>query len=128
MCESQCGQGFILIGEMCQFCQDIDDLFAHQLQGIAHDDDISVVTDITACSAEVDDALGFGTLQTIGIDMAHDIMADYLFARNGIFIINILCMRLQLRDLLIRDRKAELLLNLCQCDPQFPPGTEFFIL
>ena len=76
----------------------------------------------------MDDSLCLGALQTIGIYMAHDIMADHFLTSAGFFIINIFRVRLQFRDLLVCNRKTKLLLNLSQCDPQFSPGTELHVL
>ena len=115
--ESQCGHCLIFIREGSKLCQNVDQLFADQLKCLTHDDDIRIIADIAACRAQMDDALCLRALQTIGIDMAHDIMTDHFFTRAGFFIINILRMRFQFRDLFVGDRDPEFLLDLRQCDP-----------
>ena len=55
----------------------------------------------------MNDACCLGTLLAIGIYMAHHIMTDFLFSRLGHIIIDILCMGLELVNLLLgNDRLA----------------------
>ena len=76
----------------------------------------------------MDDSFCFRTLYTICINMGHNIMANFLLAGFCHIIINIFCMGFQFIDLLLCDRKSQLLLGLCQCDPQLSPGAEFHVL
>ena len=47
----EAGHILILFGESGEVCKDIDDLFADQLEGVPHDDDVGVVADIAGGSA-----------------------------------------------------------------------------
>ena len=124
----QAGHGLVLLGKLGQIGQHADDLLAHKLQCLAHDDDIGIVTDIAAGSTQMDDALCLGALQAVGIDMAHNIMADELFAGDGVLIVDIVLVGLQLGDLLIGDGKALSLFRLSQCDPQPAPSLELVVV
>ena len=124
----QAGHGLVLVGELGQICQHADDLLAHELQALAHDDDVGVVTDIAAGRAQMDDALCLGALQAVGVDVAHHVMADELLARNGVLIVDVVLVRLQLGNLLIGDGQALLLLGLSQRDPQPAPGAELVVV
>ena len=115
------------VRELGKLCQNIDQFPAYQAERFAHDDHIGIISHVAACRAEMDDTLSLGALQSVRIDMAHDIMADYLLTRLCFRIVNILSVFLQLRDLLICDRKSQLLLRLCQRDPQFSPCPEFHV-
>ena len=51
----------------------------------------------------MDDALCLGALQAVGVDVAHHVMADELLARNGVLIVDVVLVCLQLGNLLIGD-------------------------
>ena len=55
-------------------------------------------------------------------------MADELLARNGVLIVDVVLVRLQLGNLLIGDGQALLLLGLSQRDPQPTPGAELVVV
>ena len=65
----------------------------------------------------MDDALCLWALRPVGIDMAHDIMAYFLFPCLCHIIVNIPGMGFQLFNLLIRDPQSQLLLGLSQGNP-----------
>ena len=79
-------------------------------------------------SAKMDDALCLGALQAVGVDVAHHVMADELLARNGVLIVDVVHVRLQLGNLLIGVGQALLLLGLSQRDPQPAPGAELVVV
>ena len=54
----------------------------------------------------MDDALCLGALQAVGVDVAHHVMADELLARDGVLIVDVVLVRLQLGNLLIGDGQA----------------------
>ena len=76
----------------------------------------------------MDDALCLGALQAVGVDVAHHVMAHQFFARDGIFVVDVVLVRFQLGDLLVGDGKALLLLGLGQRDPQLAPGAELVVV
>ena len=76
----------------------------------------------------MNDAFGIRALLTVGIDMGHDVMADFLLTGFGHIIIDVIFGSLQFFDLLVCDGKAQLLFCLSQGDPQAAPGTELIVL
>ena len=127
MGESQGRLIFVFICEIAELGDDVDKLFANQLQGFAHHDNIRVVAYIAGSCSQVDDSFCLGTLHTVCVYMGHYIVADDLFPFFRHFIVDILRMAFQLLDLLVGDGKAQLFLSLCQGDPELSPGAEFHI-
>ena len=125
---SQAGHILVLLGKIGQVGQHADQLFAHQLQAFAHDDNIGVIANIAAGSTQVDDTLCLGALQAVSVNMAHDIVAHQLFAGSGFLVIDVILVGFQLGNLGVGDSKTLLLLRLGQRDPQSAPGAEFVIL
>ena len=76
----------------------------------------------------MDNALRLRTLYTVGIHMAHNVMAHFLLARFCHVVVDISRMAFQLIDLLLCDRKSEFLFCLCQRNPESSPGLELHIL
>ena len=81
----------------------------------------------------MNDACCLRALLAIGINMAHNVMANNLLARLRHVIVNVIGMCLQLIDLLLRDdglsvlRKAKLHLRFSQGNPKLSPGSEFHV-
>ena len=76
----------------------------------------------------MDDALRLRALETIGIHVAHDIVPHDALPRLGILVIDLILMRLELRDLLVGNIQPELLLCLRKRNPQPSPGAELLLL
>ena len=56
LCRLEMGEGkggliLILIGKLCQLCHHIQELFAHQAQGLGHDDDVRIVSHVAGGGA-----------------------------------------------------------------------------
>ena len=75
----------------------------------------------------MDDSLCLRALHSIGVDMAHHIMANLFLTRLCHIVVDILRVGLQLFDLLFADGKPQLPLGLRQGNPQTPPGLKFHI-
>ena len=127
MGKCQCRLVFICISKVTELGDDVNEFFTHQLQGLVHHDNVSIIAYITGSSSQVDDSFCLRALYAICIYMGHDIVADDLFPFLRHFIIDILRMAFQLLDLFVGDGKSQLLLCLCQCDPESSPGAEFHI-
>ena len=125
---SQAGHILVLLGKIGQVGQHADQLFAHQLQAFAHDDNIGVIANIAAGSTQVDDTLCLGALQAVSVNMAHDIVAHQLFAGSGFLVIDVILVGFQLGNLFIGNVQALLLLSLGQRNPQPAPGAELVIV
>ena len=61
------------------------------------------------------------------MDVRHHIVADLPLAPLGVVVVDVVRVRLQLRDLRIGDREPQLLLRLRQRDPEAPPRPELEI-
>ena len=122
------GHGLVFVGEFGQQGKHAQQLFAHQLQRLAHDDDVGVVAHIAAGGAQVDDALGVRALQAVGVDVAHHVVAALLLPADGVLIVDVVGVGLQLGDLLVGDGKALPLFGFGQGDPEFSPSTELVVV
>ena len=89
------GHILVLFGEAGQLGQHAHQLFAHQLQALAHDDDVGIVAHIAAGGAQMDDAGGLGALLAVGVDVAHHVVADLLFPLGGDLIVDVVHMGFQ---------------------------------
>ena len=123
----QTGHILIFPGKPRQVGDDVYKLFPHQLEPFPHQDDVGVVPDKAAGGPQVDDALGPGTLEAVGVNVAHHVVAAFLFPGGGILVVDVLPVGLQLLNLLLGDGKALLLFRLGQGDPQLAPGAELVV-
>ena len=118
----------ILHRELTELVDDIDELLMYELETLPHDDDIGVVADIAGGRTEVNDALRVRALYAVCVHMAHDIVTHFLLTCLRNLVVDLILMCLQLIDLLLRDVEAQLMLRLCQCDPELSPGPELVVL
>ena len=72
----------------------------------------------------MDDPRRGGGRQTVGVDMGHDIVADFLLPPLGGVVVDVGDVGFQLRHLLRRDGQAQVMLRPGQLHPQPPPGLE----
>ena len=123
------GHVLVFLGKAGQLCQHADELFAHQLQALPHDDDVGVVAHIAAGGTQMDDAGCLGALLAVGINVAHHVVAHQLFALNGHFVIDVVHMGFQLGHHVGGDVGQALVhLGPCQCHPQATPGAELVVI
>ena len=123
----QAGQILVFLGEIRQLGDGVDQLPADELQGLGHDDHISVIAHIARGSPKVDDPLGGRALLSVGVHVGHDVMADLLLPGLGDVVVDVLCMGLQLIDLFLGDVQAQFLLGFGQSDPEPAPRPELVI-
>ena len=125
--ESERRQVLVLRRELRKHADDVDELLPDDFHRLGHDDDIGIVAHVAARRAEVDDAGRLRALLAVGIDVAHHVVAHEALTRFGDLIIDVVGMRLELVNLLLRDRQAQLHLALRQRDPQAAPCPELHI-
>ena len=125
---SQSGHGLVLFGKLGEVLHHLSRFFEYDFGRLAQNDNVGIVAHIAACRAEVDDRLRLRALLAVGIDMAHNVVADYLLARLRDLVIDVVLERFKLRYLLVADVEAELLLCLRQGDPKPSPCAELEIL
>ena len=70
------------------------------------------------------DAGGVGALLPIGIDMRHDIVPHFLFARGGDFVVDVQGKVTQRLELCFGDRKPQFLFGFRKGNPELAPGAE----
>ena len=117
----------ILFSKRGKLGDHIDQLFLNEPEAFAHNDDVGIISHIARSSAKVDDRLCLRALKAVSVNMRHDIMPYDLLPLLCILIIDIILMRLQFTDLLIRYIKSEFFLCLRESDPEFSPCSEFHV-
>ena len=127
MCERECRKILILVREAGKLRDRVDKFSPDDRERIPHKNNVRIIADVAGCGSKVNNSSGFGALQTVGVYMGHDIVADLFFARFGIRVIDVLRMSLELRDLLVGDIKSEFLFRLGESDPQLSPGAELAV-
>ena len=118
---------FIFFCKFCQLSHHIDQLFTNQLESLCHNNNICVVSYIAGGCSQMNNPLCLGALLTISIYMRHYIMTDKTLTLLCNIIVDVICMGLQLVDLLLAYRQSQLVLGLCESNPESSPGFEFFI-
>ena len=103
------------------------ELFAHEQQALADLDDIGVVAHIGARRAEVDDARRLRCGLAKGVNVRHNVVADFLFARPRGLVVDVGQVCFHLVHLLLCDGQAERHLGFRQRHPQAAPGRELHI-
>jgi hypothetical protein len=97
------GMSLYSMAKAAELGQHADQLFAHEREALAHHEDVGVVADIAAGDAQMDDARRLRALLAVGVDMAHHVVAHELFARGGDLVVDVVRVRLELRDHIGRD-------------------------
>ena len=118
---------FIFISKFSQLIQNTDQFLTYQLQGFCHNDDIGVVSYVAGSCTQMDDSFCCRALYAVRIHMGHNIVAHQFLTLFSNIKIDFILMCFQFIDLLLRDRKAKLLLRLCQRNPESSPGAEFLV-
>ena len=128
MCESEAGVVVFFLRGFCQHVYDVDQFFSDQLQRLAHNNNIRIVSHIAGGCAQMDNPLSLRALDAVGIDMGHDIMTDHFLPCPGHIIIDIGHMRLHLVNLFLRNVQPQLPLCFRQGNPEPSPCGELKIL
>ena len=103
MRKAQSRSCLVFVCKISKFLNYNDKSLADEFETFAHEDDISVVTYIVGCGAKVDDALRFRTLNTLCIDMAHNIVSSLLLLLRSNFIVDIVSVSFEFIDLGLSD-------------------------
>ncbi len=93
-------------------------------QALTVNNQVRVIGNVAACRAQMDDPGGGGGGFSVGVDMSHHIVSDFLFFLCGKLIINVVNMRLKLCHLFRGDRQTQDMLRPCQGNPEPPPGLD----
>ncbi len=123
----QSGHGLVAVRKPGKIADHVDELPAHHLQGVPHNDHVRVIPHIAGGCPQVDDALCLRACHTVGIHMAHYVVAADLFPFSRHVIVNVFHIGFQLIHLCLGHRQAKLMLRPCQRHPKPPPGGEFLV-
>ena len=124
VCVCQCRRVLILVRKCGQRGNAVYQLAADNAHSVAHNNNIGVVADIAGSSPQVDNAAGSRAGVGIGPYVGHDVMTQCRFIRCSLIVVNVLSVRLKLRDLCFCYVKPQLALCLGQRYPQPPPSAE----
>ncbi len=111
-------------GEVGQGVDGPDKAVANVLQGLADQDQVGIVGDVTARGPEVDDRAGVGRGVAEGMDVGHHIVAEPFLVGAGGVEVDRLDVLSQLGDLAFSDVQTQLALGLGQGNPEASPGGE----
>ena len=84
------GKVLVCFSETGQLRQYVDQFLPHQLQGLGHDDNVRIISHVTGGGPQMDNSLCLRALYAVSIDMAHNIMADFLLPGLSHIIIDFL--------------------------------------
>jgi len=87
--ESESGQVLVLLSKGAQALDDTGQLGQEDIETIAEDHQVSVVSDIARSGAQVDDGGSLGANNTKGVDVSHDIVATLLLLSVGQLVVDI---------------------------------------
>ena len=122
---AQCRQASVFSGKGCKIRYSPEQRRTDQLHGLTLDHQIRVTDHELRGCPQVDNGLGKRTLLTIGKDMRHDIMANFLFLGLGDLEVDVVRMRFHLGDHFgAHCREAHFVLGLGQGYPALAPVGE----
>ncbi len=125
MGQPQAGQVAVALGKPRQPIDDGHHADADKIEGLAEEDQIGIVGDITTGRSPVDDRPRGGTGIAVGVDMSHHVVAQATFVLPRGLKIDLVRLALHLGQLLVGDRQPQFLFRFGQGDPQPPPRPKF---
>ena len=102
--------------------------FQDNAGSLPQDDHIRIIADIAGGCTQMDNCLRFRALLAVRINMRHHVVAHFALAGFRNFVIDVVAVRFQFRNLLLGDIQTQRTLRLCQRDPQTAPGAEFEVI
>ena len=121
-------QGLVLFCKLTERRDGVHKELADDEQPAAHTDDVRIVADVAARRAEVDDGLCLGAALAEGQHMRHNVVPYLVLMCGRGGIVDVVYMRAHLVELFIADAKPQLLLTLCEREPQPAPGGELVVV
>lgn len=122
---AQGGQVLILQGKLGQVGDDLRQLGQQQVEGIADEDEVGIVSDVARGGSDVNETGGGGGILLECVDVGHDIVtADTFFFSDdleGCVADDEVCAN-GIEGLVVDLGEADLLLGLGQPEPQLSPG------
>ena len=127
MCKRECRKRLVFVREFGKVADNGDQLVADKLQTLGHDDDIGVVADVARGSSEVDNTLCVRALNTVSVNVGHNVVADELFSLLSDFVVDVVGVSFELVDLSLCYGQTQLHFRLGKSDPESAPGAEFLV-
>ena len=124
----ECRHIAIFFGEVGHGGDGIDQKGLDLQKRLAHDDDVRIVADVAARRAQMNDRARAGAGVAVGVNVAHDVVAQLRFIARRAFVVDIVHMRAKFVDLFLRHGKTEFMFRLGQSDPEPPPGGELHVV
>ena len=106
----EAGQGAVLARDLAERHQHRGEPTEQQLQPLPHQQEVGVIGHVGAGSAEVEIGAGGGCLLAERVDVRHDVVAQALLVLGGPLEIHVVEVPAQLRQGLVGNRQAQLLL------------------
>ena len=125
---AQRGRGLVRFRETGKVGDDLQQLSPEVFQAVPVENDVGVIGNIAAGSAQMDDAGGGGRSLAVGIHMSHHVVANFFFPGSGTGKVNVRDVGFQLLDLLFGDRQPQRMLGLGKRNPELPPGLNPLLL
>ena len=121
MRKAQSGQSRVFFRELGKRGDHVDHLFAQHDESVVIDDGVRVVGDEAARRAQMDDGHRRGALLSVSIDVCHHVMTHDFFSCARDIEIDVVDMRLHLRDLFVGYVESQLLFALRERYPELAP-------
>ena len=112
----------VFICKLCNACNSVNKLLFDKKKCFTHCDNIRIITYITTCCTEVNNRLSLWALLTVSVNMAHNIMSEFLFIFLGNIIIDIVGICFKLVNLVLSNIKTEFFFSLGKSYPKFSPS------
>mmetsp|Transcript_28981 Transcript_28981/g.61717 ORF Transcript_28981/g.61717 Transcript_28981/m.61717 type:complete len:331 (-) Transcript_28981:270-1262(-) len=115
--ESQRRHILVLEREFLEDGERLDELLAYQLERFLELDDVRVVPDVAGGGAQVNDGHGLGRHVSEGVDVSHDVVAEFGFEFGSLVEVDGVEIVLHLLELFVGNVDAEFLFRGGECEP-----------
>ena len=127
MSVSKAGKRLVLVSELCELVDDLDELSLDYFKSVTHYDNIGVVADVAARCAHVYNALRIGAGVAVGVNVCHNVVAEFLFILRSLFVVDVVDVGGKFVHLSLSNVETELHLGTGKSDPKLSPGREFLV-
>ena len=125
MSVGKAGEGLVFQRKFRKIFKHLRRFFHNYLGSAAEYNYIGIITDIAACSAQMNYGFCLRALHAECVNMRHYIMPNLFFARLGDIVINIVLIGFHFGYLFIGNVQPQLFFGFGKRYPQFTPSAEF---
>jgi len=115
---AKAGVRLVLGREAGEELEDMKEFLEEEREGLFELDEVGVVSDVGGGGAEVDDGFGVGAGVAEGVDMGHDVVAEFFFVGVDFVKVDVGGGRLHLGNLFGRDGEAMFVLGFGEGNPE----------